>query len=248
MPASPFKGKTPPSRSRQNPDLARRSLTEPELDTLARLALARYGGLTAQVLALWMGYGGQRIAEAVDTHTSALELLPSGNAKLHVGSQWRQEEKRSRHTKQKDGGHYAIIPAWVVELARPLIQAAEARDGELHGLLFLSKTGKRLSPQNFRNGYWNELRAEFSATLPERHWLHRKIAAGGHLETHELRHSASTIAREQTGDLNASRAQLGHAKDSMTIKYTHPEDEAGLAALDAAYADRQVIPLRRRSS
>jgi hypothetical protein len=51
----------------------------------------------------------------------------------------------------------------------------------------------------------------------------------------------------RTGDLNASRAQLGHAKESMTINYTHPEDERGLEAVDAAYT-AQVVPLRRRQA
>jgi 2-haloacid dehalogenase len=50
-----------------------------------------------------------------------------------------------------------------------------------------------------------------------------------------------------TGNLNASRAQLGHANESMTINYTQPKDERGLDAVDAAYT-AQVVPLRRREA
>lgn len=48
----------------------------------------------------------------------------------------------------------------------------------------------------------------------------------------------------RTRDLNASRAQLRHSKQAMALNYTHPEDELGLAAVDAAYT-AQVVPLHR---
>jgi site-specific recombinase XerC len=65
-----------------------------------------------------------------------------------------------------------------------------------------------------------------------------------HLDLHELRHTGATVIFQRTGDLNAGRAQLGHAKESMTINYIHPEDERGLEVV-AAYT-AQVVPLRRR--
>jgi site-specific recombinase XerC len=68
---------------------------------------------------------------------------------------------------------------------------------------------------------------------------------GQHLDLHELRHTGATVIFQRTGDLNAGRAQLGHAKESMTINYIHPGDERGLEVVDAAYT-AQVVPLRPR--
>ena len=59
------------------------------------------------------------------------------------------------------------------------------------------------------------------------------------------RHTSSTIIQARSKrDLNASRAQLRHSKQAMTANYTHPEDNAGLDAVSAAFTG-EVIPLRR---
>ena len=57
---------------------------------------------------------------------------------------------------------------------------------------------------------------------------------------HQLHDHPGALKR----DLNASRAQLRHNKQAMTANYTHPEDNAGLDAVSAAFT-AEVIPLRR---
>ena len=246
---SPFQAvRRPQPAVKTDPDLARRALTEPELLALAQVA-GRLDGLWHEVLVLWAGYGGQRLAELLDTHVDRLEgLTPNGNLRLRVETQWRDEEQRSRHTKGKRDGT-AIIPGWVYEKARPLIQAAQERTGEAAGLLFATPKGERMTQHNYRVGYWYEVRGVWTAGLPDTHWLVRRLAKDPRrgLTSHELRHTSSTIIQARTRDLNASRAQLRHSKQSMTINYTHPEDELGLAAVDAAYT-AQVLPLRRREA
>jgi hypothetical protein len=190
-----------------------------------------------------MGYGGQRLAELLDTHVDRLEgLTANGNLGVRVATQWRDEERRSRHTKGKREGTI-VIPGWVYEKARPVIDAAHRRGD---GLIFVTPKGERLRTQNYRVGYWYQVREGWTATLPETHWLRRRLAADPRLglTSHELRHTSSTIIQARTRDLNASRAQLRHSKQVMTLNYTHPEDELGLAAVDAAYT-AQVVPLRR---
>jgi hypothetical protein len=245
LPGSPFAGMRPAARSKINPDLARRALTETELLALAEHARRRHG-LWHYVLVLWIGFGGQRIAEALDTTVDAIEgTTANGNLRVRVETQWRDEEKRSRHVKQKKGGSI-IIPGWVADAAKPLIEAAREHPD---GLIFVTPKGQRFTTQNYRVGYWYQAREGWTATLPETHWLRRRLAADPRLglESHELRHTSSTIIQTRTHDLNASRAQLRHSKQAMTINYTHPEDELGLAAVDAAYT-APVIPLRREVS
>ena len=244
LPVSPFQGKRPQQASKADPDLARRALTEPELLELAAHA-ERRDGLWHEVMVLWMGYGGQRLAELVDTHVDRLEGLDAnGNLRVRVETQWREEEQRSRHTKGKRSGQI-VIPGWVYEKARPLIDAARQRGD---GLVFVNPKGGRWVQHSYRY-YWYRVRESWTATLPETHWLVRRLAkdASRGLTSHELRHSASTIIQARTRDLNASRAQLRHSKQAMTINYTHPEDADGLDAVSTAYT-AQVVPLRRREA
>jgi integrase len=243
--ASPFKGKRPQPVSKTNPDLQRRALTAVELRQLAELAKRRHG-VWHYLLILWMGYGGQRLAEALDTRVTGFDgYMPRGGLRVRVETQWRAEEQRSRHTKGTREG-IIVIPGWLAREAQPLIEAAQQRED---GLLFTTPRGERLQPQNYRTAYWYPLRERFAATLPETHWLQRRLTLDPRrgLTSHELRHTASTIIQASTADLNASRVQLRHSKERMTIKYTLPEDERGLAAVDEAYA-AEVIPLRRSAS
>lgn len=246
IPASPFKGKRPVAKSKMNPDLARRALTETELHSLAAYAGRRHG-TWHETLILWLGYGGQRLNEGLDTRVDCLEgLMPGGNLRVRVETQYRSEEGCSRHTKGKKTGSI-IIPGWVAEAAAPLIEDARQRDD---GLIFVTPKGNRLQYQNYLTGYWYQVREGWTATLPDMHWLRRRLAADPRrgLTAHELRHTSSTIIATLTGDLNASRAQLRHSKQTMTVGYTHPEDELGLAAVDAGFASGQVIPIRRGST
>ena len=91
-------------------------------------------------------------------------------------------------------------------------------------------------------GYGGRPRGPSTATACQRARLVADPRLG--LTSHELRHTSSTIIQVRTRDLNAGRAQLRHSKQAMTLGYTHPEDELGLAVVDAAYTAR-VVPLRR---
>ena len=115
-----------PERARKG---SRRALTEPELLTLAELARERHGAWH-EVLLLWKGYGGQRLAELLDTrvrlpggpHRQRQPARAGGDPVAARGAPLAATPRGSRER----APHYIIIPGWVADAAAPLIEAARS--------------------------------------------------------------------------------------------------------------------------
>ena len=86
--------------------------------------------------------------------------------------------------------------------------------------LFLSKTGKRISPRNVQSRL---------------NRLIQRQALGQKLSPHVLRHSFATHLLESSSDLRAVQELLGHANIATTQVYTHLDFQHLASVYDAAH-------------
>ncbi len=135
----------------------------------------------------------------------------------HDGEQLRVEGK-GRKTRFVPVGELALKAVGeYVQRGRPQLAGT---DGDRDGVLFLSKTGRRLSTSDVRRRL--------------RGWARRSgvEASAGAIGPHALRHSFATHLLDGGADLRCIQELLGHASLSSTQIYTRVES----AKLKSAYA------------
>lgn len=121
------------------------------------------------------------------------------------------------------GGKTRVLP--IGRMARSALRAWLARRAELANpeagtALFLSRTGRRLSPRGFQQRL--------------RRWaITQGTSAGVH--PHMLRHSFASHLLESSGDLRAVQELLGHADISTTQIYTHVDFQHLARVYDEAH-------------
>ncbi len=100
---------------------------------------------------------------------------------------------------------------------RALLAYLELRDdGAVSGPVFVNRWGRRISVR-----YMQERIAGYGLT----------VEGGERLHPHALRHTFATYYIDQTGDLDATRRQLGHSRAETTQRYT----ALATSRLDAQY-------------
>jgi integrase len=114
--------------------------------------------------------------------------------------------------------------------------------------VFSSKEGRQLTLSNL-NYVWGPVRAAFTASLPDAHWLRRRIvdlgARRGNFDFYELRHSGATYLLDRGLSHEDVAFQLGHRDGGRLVRrtYGHPNDALTRQRIRNAFA-RNVAPVQ----
>ena len=191
-------------------------------DTLGAPALAARDRAICELL-----YGcGLRVGEllGLDAHASnaARGWVDQADATAHVLG-----KGGKRRSVPVGGPALQALTAWVAlrsELVKP---------GQAEPALFLSRLGRRLTPNQLRS----RLKAQgLRAGLPT------------HVHPHMLRHSYASHLLQSSGDLRAVQELLGHASIGTTQIYTKLDFQHLAKAYDAAHPRAKRKPAAQAST
>lgn len=146
-------------------------------------------------LVLLCGYCGLRQGEAFGLHPDDVD-----DSSVHVWQVWDRTGRRRPSTKT---GHdrTVTLPSRVARVLREHVEAYP------DGYWVFHKGGRPLDPAWFHHEIWNPARKK--AGLPD-------------LRFHDLRHGAATISAQVFGmNREEVKAQLGHASDQASARYSH---------------------------
>lgn len=190
------------------------ALTEEELHTFADMALDIFGdyGPRLRAMVIFDAYVGLRAGELY-----ASEITDIDGEEICVS---RQMTKHGVQLPKNGLIRDIVVPPPALEVLDdiPLFD----------GPMFRTIRGKVFSKSGL-NHYWNPLRAAFTASLPKRHWLPRRVAefgAKGMFDVHELRHFCATQLLELGNTPMDVAHQLGHTDGGILVMelYGHPSE------------------------
>lgn len=218
-PANPFAAlRIKSGRGRKDID----PLTEAEVEQLANIALRSSGhyGPELWALILFLAWTGIRPGEACALHAQSID--------------WETLRVDVRATRRNDG----TLAATKGKRSRtiPLADEPAAAVRTLRrttGPLFRSPTGKPLRPNSIRH-YWVPVRAAFTASLPDDHWLRRRLLTdpSDQLDPYELRHFCGSMLADRGYNATDIAGMLGNTARVCEDTYIH------------AHRDRQIERLR----
>jgi integrase len=199
-------------------------LTEAEVEQLAAIALKTAGHWGPELWAIvqWMGWTGMRPGELC-----ALDL------RAHVN--WSTLEVRVEDNMRNDG----TIGPVKGKQRREIVIAKQAADAALtlrrtHGHLFRSPTGKPLRPNSLRY-YWIPVRAAFTASLDDGHWLRRRLMKdpADQLDPYEMRHFCGSVLADRGLSAHDISAHLGNS-ERVCQTYIHDHKDRQKARIREA--------------
>jgi len=242
-------------RSRGRSDIL--TLSEAEVLALAGCALPIWGEFGAVVRAkiLFAAYSGMRAAELWALRWSDVRFA---SGEIRVEWQFTQmgeaKIKAARSDARRRGTELLVVPGGV--LTRPknrkaktivlLDEAAAALRSFPRRLgsdyVFATQSGALFSKSGWHY-YWDPVRAAFTGSLPDGHWLPERVTAGnrdGDFDFHELRHLCATLMVDAGIAAEDVAEQLGHLDGGKLVRklYGHPSKELARERIRAGMRQR----------
>lgn len=217
-------------------------ISNEEFENLVKIAGSTRADPFRKVLSafvLWQGTVGTRPGEAWALKFEDLD--PAGlSAQIE-----RSVDKQGRVDLPKTGRTRTVM------VPKSTMQAVQAIPRISDELVFPNTTGEFMRAPAWA-WHWHPIRSAFTASLPEDHWLRKRIqeqAASGHkgpgeLTIYEMRHRAATWMSEAPPhgldlDPPAVAAQLGHLDGGalVTQLYRHMDTQRALGRVAKAFEE-----------
>lgn len=210
-------------KSRGRADITPLTVTEVRaLADFARSTLGVYGDEFASFIT-FLAWTGMRPGEACGLEWPEVDLA---RGELLVHWQRRNDGRRVPYSKTKKDRR--------IVLADPAVEALAALPRRPGGI-FKTATGKEMKPNSIRYP-WATVRGAFVASLPESHWMIRRLQrdADDELVPYELRHHCGSYLADQGLTAREIAAHLGNTPDVCEV-YIHDYDDRVRDRIRAAF-------------
>jgi integrase len=178
------------------------SLSYPDIEALADMALELTGRATDRVLLQLLAYSGPRIGEATALKVKDLDA-PRNRARIHRTWTVDREGRRKLGPVKTWEKRWTPIPAF---LMAELVALTAGRDAD--DFLFTTVRGAAVDGTNWYNRVWLKTRAAAGLAVA--------------MSVHDLRHVAATNAIAAGADVKLVQQMLGHKDATETLNtYAH---------------------------